>query len=211
MLGIGIVDGNYGELQDAVLGHTPEPNDAGGSFLGAPQHFADQLFPLRQDRRDQVGAVIHRDLGLVLQRGHYVAVVCLVVFALDRKNGNTILPDKGGRGVILSTERIRRAKTEPGPSVAQRDRQVRCFRGHMETSRNANSLHWLLLLKSFADQLQDGHRLLRPFDPVLPLACQSQVFHVVSHALPSLRTAVEWGIKALRPSGEFAPGPPSPT
>src|SRR6266540_1840205 len=151
MFGIGIVDGDHRELQDAILGHATEPDDAGRSFLGAPPHFGDQVFPLYKYRRDQVGAVIHRDLGLVRQRGEYVAVVSLVVFALERKNRNIILLDKGGRGIILSTERIRRAKTELGPSIAQRDRQVCRFCGHMETRRNANSLEWLLLLKSFAD------------------------------------------------------------
>ena len=50
----------------------------------------DVVEPVQRDEdhgADQVGAVVHRDVGLVLQGGGDVPVIAVLVFALDRVDG----------------------------------------------------------------------------------------------------------------------------
>jgi len=50
---------------------------------------------------DQVGSVVHRDLGLVVKRLVEVAIVRLVVFPLDGEDRYAEILDHSGGGVVL--------------------------------------------------------------------------------------------------------------
>ena len=63
---------------------------------------------------DHVGAVVHRQLRLVVDRRLDVRVVGVVVLALDREDGDVELLDERGRGVVLGRERVRGAEHDVG-------------------------------------------------------------------------------------------------
>jgi hypothetical protein len=71
------------------------------------------------EHRDQVGAIVHGELRFVVDRGHDVAVVAVVVLALDGENGNVVIADETGGHVILRGQRVRRAQRHVGAAVAQ--------------------------------------------------------------------------------------------
>jgi hypothetical protein len=89
VLGLGIINGHDRQLEHAVFFHGPQTDHARGGLFHAGHHIGDQLFALGcgQSRRPladliveviepverdedhgahQVGAVVHRDIGLVL-------------------------------------------------------------------------------------------------------------------------------------------------
>src|SRR5207245_7955423 len=66
MFGVGIVDRDNRETQHAFLGHGAQANHPGGGLLGSADHSLERVFPLGVQHRDQVGAVVHRDMRLVI-------------------------------------------------------------------------------------------------------------------------------------------------
>ena len=71
--------------------------------------------------RDQVGAVVHGDVRLVVDGGQDVVVVGVVVLALDGEDGNVVVAHQAGGNVILRGERIRGAEHHVGAAIAQAD------------------------------------------------------------------------------------------
>ena len=60
--------------------------------------------PVQRDEdhgADQVGAVVHGDVRLVLQRGGDVPVIAVLVLALDRENGDAVVLHQAGGDVVL--------------------------------------------------------------------------------------------------------------
>ena len=151
MLGHGVVDRHDGEQQHALLGHGAQANDSGGGFLGSSDHARGDLFAAGMKRVDQIGAVVHCHLGLMVERGGEVRVVALVVLSLDGVNRNAVVADQGGRDVILGGKRIRRAQHHIRAAVPQRDRKVGCLCRYVQTARNADTFQRLPLDEFFAD------------------------------------------------------------
>src|SRR5207302_6593009 len=60
---------------------------------------------LAVELRDEVGAVVHRELGPGREHRFDVAVVAGVVLALVREGRDLVLADEGGRGVVLRGQR----------------------------------------------------------------------------------------------------------
>ncbi len=83
MLGERVVHGDDGIFQCAVLGHGAQADDAGGGFFGAADYVLDQLGMLGEKLGDEVRAVVHGDLRLVVNCSGDVRVVGSVVFAFD--------------------------------------------------------------------------------------------------------------------------------
>src|SRR5690606_37234050 len=67
VLGHGVVHRNHGELQSAVGGHRLEADDAGGGFFGAADDGFEQVTAVLVQLADQVSAVIHGQVRLVVQ------------------------------------------------------------------------------------------------------------------------------------------------
>ena len=178
VLGERVVDGDDRELQRAVLGHGAEADDAGGGFFGAADDVRNLILALGEKLGDEVGAIVHGDLGFVVQRRVDVRVIGGVVLALDGVGRDAELFDESGCGVVLRRKRIRAANHEIGAAVTQRDRQVGRLGGDVETGRHANALERLFLDETLADQLQHGHVLIRPFDLALALFRERKVLHI---------------------------------
>src|ERR1700677_5342107 len=97
MLGIGVVDGDDGELQDAFLGHGAEADDAGGGLFGAADHAGQIVGALGVKDGDEVGAIVHGDVGLVIDGGHDVLIVGGGILALDGEDGDALVANQAGR------------------------------------------------------------------------------------------------------------------
>src|ERR1035438_75707 len=107
MLGEGIVDGNDGVAQDFVLSHGVEANYARGGFFGAADYVREKLLALGVQNGDEIRAVVHGDLRFVIERGHDVGVIDVVVFSLDGVNGDVVIADQAGGHVILDRKSTR--------------------------------------------------------------------------------------------------------
>src|SRR6516225_1639473 len=88
VLGHGVVDGNDRVLKGAVFGHGTETDDPGSGFFGASDDVGSQVKSLGEEKRDEVAAVVHGELRLVLESGVEVRVVSLVVLAFEGVRGN---------------------------------------------------------------------------------------------------------------------------
>src|SRR5208283_1278943 len=102
VLGVGVIDGDDGELQHAFLGHGAQADDAGGGFFGPANHVRQRVGALGVQDSDQVGAVVHGDVRLVIDGGEDVVVVRVVVLALDGEYRNIVVTDQAGGHIILS-------------------------------------------------------------------------------------------------------------
>ena len=119
VLGVGIVDRDDGITQHAFLRHGAQADDAGGGLFGAADHAVQRVVALGVQDGDQVGAVIHGDMRLVVDGREDVAVVGVVVLALDGEDGNVVIAHQAGGDVILRGERIGGAEHDVGAAIAQ--------------------------------------------------------------------------------------------
>ena len=186
VLGLRIVDRDDGELEDLPVRHAPQSDDARRRFLGPADHILEQVFAFAVQDRDDIRAVVHRDLRPVLDGRLNVAVVGLVVLALDRKDGDAIMRDQRGGHVVLGAERVRGAEPHVRPSGLQRFHEIRRLGGHVQTGGRPQTFERLLALEPFFDQPQHGHGGLGPFDLQLALLRQLDVFHIVVHISSSI-------------------------
>ena len=203
MLGLGIVDGHDRQLEHAVFFHGPQPDDARRGLFHAGHHVGHQLLalgrgqgrrpladlvvevvePVQRDedhRAHQVGAVVHRDIGLVLQGGRDVPVIAVLVFALDRVGRDSVILHQAGRDVVLGRQRVGGAQQEVGTAGLQGLGQVGGFGRDVQAGRHSHSGQRLFLLEPLADRPQDGHVALGPLDSFAALFSQRQVFDVPS-------------------------------
>ena len=175
-----VVDGDHRERERAVGLHRLEPDDAGGGLLHAGDDVAELLAAGAVQDADHVGAVVHRQLRLVVDRGLDVLVVGVVVLALDREDRDVVLVDQGGCGVVLGRERVRRAQHDVGAAGLQRAHQVGRLGGHVQAGGDPVALERLLGLEPLADRGQHRHLPVGPHDALHALGRERQVLHVVS-------------------------------
>ena len=109
VFGIRVVDRYDGKLEHAFFRHAPQANDTRRRLFGTAQDFRNEILSFGQNRGYQVGPVIHGDLRVSVESRKDVAVVGLVVFALDGEGGDLVLFHQSRRDVVLCAERIRRA------------------------------------------------------------------------------------------------------
>src|SRR5262249_59356729 len=64
--------------------------------------------------RHQVGAVVHGDVGLVVEGGDDVLVVGVVVLLADGEDGDAEVLDEAGGDVVLGAERVGGDEDEVG-------------------------------------------------------------------------------------------------
>src|SRR5581483_5642893 len=164
--------------------HGPQPDDAGRGLLCAADDVDDLLRPLPVQQAHEVGAVVHRDVGTVVQHGVDVAVVRLVVLAPDREHVDIGLLAQRRRHVVLRGERIRGAQGDLGSSRGERLHEIGRLGRHVQARANANALERALLLEALADQAEHAHLGGRPLDALAPLPGQAEVPHVAVHPAP---------------------------
>ena len=85
-------------------------------------------------RRNQVGAVIHRDMRFEIERLVDMLVIGLVVFAVDGKDGDAVIFHQRSRDIILRGKRIGRAQYGIGAAGLEGDHQVGGLGRHMQTA-----------------------------------------------------------------------------
>ena len=180
VLRVRLVDGDDREAERAVSLQRLQPDDAGRRLLGAADHVAELLAPMGVEHADHVGAVVHRDLRLVVDRGLDVLVVRVVVLALDREDGHVELLDERGRDVILRRQRVRRAEHDVRAPGLQRAGEVRGLGRHVQTGRDAVAGERLLALEALADRAEHRHVPVGPLDPPDSFAREREVLHIVS-------------------------------
>src|SRR5439155_27349844 len=88
------------------------------------------------ERADHVGTVVHRDLRLVGERRLDVAVVGLIVLALDGEYAGPVIPREVSRDVILCREWIGGAQGHVRPPGLERYGEVRRLGGDMQAGRD---------------------------------------------------------------------------
>ncbi len=181
VLGVGVVDRDDRELQHAFLRHRAQADDAGGGLFGAADHAVERVGALGVQDGDQVGAIIHGDVRLVIDGGQDVVVVGVVVLALDGEDGNVVVADQAGGDVILRGERVRGAEHHVGSAIAQADGEVRGFGRHVQAGGNADALQRLVLDEFLADNLQNLHGLVRPLNALLAQIGQFHILDIAIH------------------------------
>ena len=129
----------------------------------------------------QVGAVVHRDLRLVIDCRQDVLVVGVIVLALDGEYGDAVVAHQTGGHIILRGKRIGSAKHHVGAAIAQADGQVCSLRRHVQAGGDANALQRLVLDEYLADDLQDVHRLVRPVDALFSHIREIEILNVAVH------------------------------
>ena len=167
VLGVGVVDRDDGIAQHALLRHGAQADDAGGGLFGAGNHAIEHVGALGERDGDQVGAVIHGDVRLVIERRHDVRVVGIVVLALDGVDRDVVVAHQAGGDIVLRGQRIGGAQHNIGAAIAQGDGQVGGFSRHVQAGRNAHALQRLVLDEVLADDLQDLHGLVGPVNALL--------------------------------------------
>ncbi len=143
---------------------------SGGVSVGGPLadlgvHVVEPVQRDEDHRADQVGAVVHRDVGLVLQGGGDVPVIAVLVLALDRVDRDAVILHQAGRDVVLGRQRVGGAQQEVGAAGLQGLGQVGGLGRDVQTGRHPHPGQRLFLLETLADRPQDRHVALGPLDP----------------------------------------------
>ena len=175
-----VVDRDHRERERTVGLHRLQADDAGRRLLHAGDDVAELLAAGAVEDADHVGAVVHRQLRLVVDGRLDVRVVRVVVLALDREHGDVELVDERCGDVVLGRERVRRAEHHVGSACLERAHQVRGLGRHVEARGDAVAGERLLALEALADRLQHRHLPVGPHDAAHALGGECQVFDVVS-------------------------------
>ncbi len=149
-------------------------------LLHPAEDVAELLPAMRMEDPDHVGAVVHRQLGLVVDGRLDVAVVGVVVLALDREDRDVELLDESGGDVVLGRERVRGAEHDVGAAGLQRPHQVRGLARHVQAGRDPVAGERLLGLEAVADRREHRHVPVGPGDSAHALGRERQVFYVMT-------------------------------
>src|SRR5437016_1530656 len=160
MFGVGIVHRDNGEAQHAFFGHGAQADHSRSGLFSAADHAVQRVFPLGVQHRHQVGAIIHRDMGFVIDGRHDVVVVAVAVLTLDGEYRNVVFAHQAGGYVVLRGQRIRGTENDVGSPIPKRNCQVGGFRGDMQAGGNAYSLQRQILDELLEDDLENYHRLI---------------------------------------------------
>ena len=179
VLGLGLVDRHDREAERAVGGHRLEPDDAGRGLLGAGEDLGDLGRALAVEQRDEVAAVVHRDLRARVGDGVEVRVVRVAVLAAPGERRDPVLGDERRGDVVLGRERVRGGEHDLGATGLERPHQVGGLGRDVEAGADAQAVERPVALEALADEAQDGHLALGPFDPSDALGGEAEVGDVV--------------------------------
>ena len=152
VLGVGLVHGDDRIGEDVVLRHRAQTDHASRRLLGTADHLRQLVAPRLMQDRNEVGAVVHRHLRPVVERGFYVLVVRIVVLASDRIRLDRVMRSKRCRDGVVGRERIGRAQRDVRAACLQRQHQVCSLARDVKTRREAQALQRLLGGEPLADQ-----------------------------------------------------------
>ena len=93
-------------MEDVVLSHAAEADHSRRGLFGASTNFRQLILSIGMQRRNEICAVIHRDLRPVVQGSRQMFVIGRVIFTFDGKDRNLMKPYQGGRDVVLRAQRV---------------------------------------------------------------------------------------------------------
>ena len=169
-----------GNISTPSCGHRAQADDAGRRLFGAADDAVEQLAALLVERADQVGAVVHRDVRLVVERGLDVPVVGRVVLALDGVDRDPVVRHERGRDVVLRGERVgggqapRRRRRPAATRIRLAVSVVTCRQAEMRMPCQRP-----LLREALLDQVEHRHLARRPLHAEPALVGQADVLDVV--------------------------------
>ena len=179
VLRLRVVDRDDREAELALALERLQADDAGGRLLRAGDDVAELLAPRRVQDADHVGAVVHRQLRLMVDRRVDVRVVGVVVLALDRERRDVVRVDERRGHVVLRGQRVGGAEHDVGAARLERAHQVRRLRRDVQAGRHAVARERPLALEALPDRPQHGHVPVGPLDAPDALGRQREILHVV--------------------------------
>ena len=129
-----------------------------------------------------IATVINNDMGTMSQCHFHMAVICGVIFTLDRIYRNTVIGNQGSSYVILGRQRITGNQYSIGSCGFEGDREVSSFGSDVAASRNANTSEGLLGGKAIANLTQYRHFAARPFDTLFAKRRKANVLNLVLYS-----------------------------
>ena len=194
VLRLRLVDGDDRKAERTVALERLQPDDTRGRLLRAADDVAQLLAAMRVQDADDVGAVVHRDLRLVVDRGLDVLVVRVVVLALDGEDRDVVFLDERGCGLVLGGQWVGRAEHDVGAARLQRARQVGRLSGDVETGGDPEAGERLLALEAVADGGEDRHVLVGPFDAPHAFFGEREILDVVPACRSHFLSLFSFGI-----------------
>ena len=155
-----------------------QADHAGGRLFGAADDVARHVGALAVEHADDVGAVVHGDVGTVVDAGVDVAVVRLVVLALDGVDAHAVVVDEGGGDVVLGAQRVAGAEDDVGAARRQGAHEVGRLGGDVQAGADADALERLLLREALADGLEHRHVHVGPLDAQHALRREADVLDI---------------------------------
>ena len=108
-----------------------------------------------------------------------VAVEAVAIHAATCEHADPVLGDERGCDIVLGGQQIGRAQSDLGAAGLERPHQVGGFGRDMEARADPQSSKGLLLLEALADEPQNRHLPLRPFDARDAISGQGEIGYVV--------------------------------
>ena len=176
----GLVDGDDRKSELPLRLQGAQADDAGCRLLRPAHDLAELVAPLLVQDADHVGAVVHRQLRPVVDRGLDVGVVRVVVLAADRVDGDPVLLHERRRDVVLRRQRIGGTEDDVGAPGVQRAGQVGGLRGHVQARGDAHAVQGPLALEALADGGQHRHLGVGPQDPGHARRREREILHVMA-------------------------------
>ncbi len=159
-----VVHGDDRVRENAFARHRAEAVHARGRLLGPAADVREELAPLRVQLRDEVGAIVHRDLRRRREDRVDVRVIRVAVLALAREHRDALVRHERRRDVVLRRERVRRAQRDGRAAIAQCDREVRGLGRDVQARADAQATERPLRGEALPDPRQDRHLARGPRD-----------------------------------------------
>ena len=80
----------------------PQPDNSCGCLLCSPDYVADEFSTVFVNRCHEISAVVHGNVGAMIQGSVDVSIVGFAVLSVDSKNGDAVFYHQAGSGIILS-------------------------------------------------------------------------------------------------------------
>ena len=106
MLRFSIIHGNNWIAKSTILGHCAEADHAGGGLLCAGDDSIHYVPTFRQGSGDEIGAVIHGEVRLMIERAEDVRIIRIVIFALNREGRDVVVANQRGGNIVLRAKRV---------------------------------------------------------------------------------------------------------
>ena len=178
MLGLSVVDGDGGISELPGLGHVIESHDSRRCLLRCTQNAAQQVRAFGVDDGREIGAVVDHHLRRVPDGGANVPIIGLVVLAVDRVRGNPVFRDKGGRNVVLRTQRVAGTQHSVRSSSLQREHQIGRFCRYVGAGHDPDAFQRAFPGEPVTNLRHDVHLARGPRDSSEARRCQGKVLDV---------------------------------